>query len=98
MVLNVKAFLEKNGDVKGEIRRFQVPSGAAELYRLLSTKVADIFNLPENGFRMYWQGEAELFIPQCVCLCVWTRTERGGRNRITGTKNEANETGLNDTE
>lgn len=57
MVLNIKAFLEKNGEVKGEIRRFQVPSGAAELYQLLSTKVAEVFCLPENGFRMFWQGE-----------------------------------------
>lgn len=58
MVLNVKAFLEKNGDAKGEIRRFQVPTGShGELYGLLITKVSEIFALPENGFRMYWQGE-----------------------------------------
>lgn len=55
MALNVKAFLEKNGDVKGEIRRFQVPSNTTDLYRQLTTKVAEIFSLPENGFRLFWQ-------------------------------------------
>ncbi|XP_076468546.1 sequestosome-1-like [Babylonia areolata] len=55
MALNVKAFLEKNGDVKGEIRRFQVPSNSKDMFRLLSKKVADVFSLPESGFRLFWQ-------------------------------------------
>lgn len=56
MGLNVKAFLEKNGDVKGEIRRFQVSSpNPTDMFRLVNLKVAEVFALPENGFQMFWQ-------------------------------------------
>lgn len=77
MVLNIKAFLEKKGEVKGEIRRFQVPSGTAELYRLLSTKVAEVFCLPENGFRMFWQGETAF----SLSVCIYTRVD-GMNNKL----------------
>lgn len=53
--INVKAFLEKEGDVKGEIRRFQVPAGSRDLYGVLVEKVSEIFSLPQSGFRLYWQ-------------------------------------------
>eukprot|EP00745_Piridium_sociabile_P029036 TRINITY_DN47042_c0_g2_i1.p1 TRINITY_DN47042_c0_g2~~TRINITY_DN47042_c0_g2_i1.p1 ORF type:complete len:516 (+),score=130.87 TRINITY_DN47042_c0_g2_i1:303-1850(+) len=55
MALYVKAFLEKDGDVKGEIRRFTIPSTSKDLYNRLHKKVAEVFNFSENGFELYWQ-------------------------------------------
>ena len=55
--VNIKAFLEKNGDVKGEIRRFQLtPKDGNDLYATLVFKVSEVFGLPDN-FKLYWQGE-----------------------------------------
>lgn len=62
MAMNVKAYLEKNGDRKAEIRRFQVPSGSSDLYGRLRTKIAQTFKLPEEGFRLFWQDSDEDFI------------------------------------
>ncbi|KAL8609310.1 hypothetical protein ACOMHN_060038 [Nucella lapillus] len=62
MALYVKAYLEKNDDVKGEIRRFQVPEGTVDLYRKLVIKVAEIFSLPENTFQLFWQDNDGDFV------------------------------------
>lgn len=60
--INVKAFLERNGEVKGEIRRFQVPAGSRDLYQMLVDKISEIFSLPRNGFRLFWQDEDGDFV------------------------------------
>ncbi|KAK7485606.1 hypothetical protein BaRGS_00023181 [Batillaria attramentaria] len=64
MAVNVKAFLEKNGDVKGEIRRFQVQPTLFQndTFQILKNKVAEVFSLAGTDFRMYWQDQDGDFV------------------------------------
>lgn len=57
MALVVKAFLEKNNDVKGEIRRFQVEADSPDIYQDLVRKVGEIFALAPGSFQLFWQGK-----------------------------------------
>lgn len=64
MAVNVKAFLEKNGDVKGEIRRFQLQPTVfqRDTYQALKNKIAEVFSLEGSEFRLYWQDQDGDFV------------------------------------
>ena len=60
MSLTVKAYLEKDGKVDGEIRRFGVPADVSSSYDYLVKKVAAIFpSLREGHFSLYWKGNLD---------------------------------------
>lgn len=62
MALVVKAFLEKNNDVKGEIRRFQVEADSPDIYQDLVRKVGEIFALAPGSFQLFWQDSDGDFV------------------------------------
>ncbi|XP_060603186.1 sequestosome-1-like [Ruditapes philippinarum] len=65
MSLTVKAYLEKDGKIDGEIRRFAVPADVSSNYDYLVKKVAGFFpSLREGHFSLYWKdpdGDMVLF-------------------------------------
>lgn len=56
MSLTVKAFLQKDGNWDGEIRRFQIPADVSSSYDYLAKKLCDIFpSLRLGNFALYWK-------------------------------------------
>lgn len=98
--MNVKAFLEKNGDVKGEIRRFQLQPTVfqSDTFQLLKNKVTEVFSLDGNDFRMYWQdqdGDFIIFSSSLELQEAVSSSEADGLLRIyvkkTGTSEESSD-------
>ena len=57
MALNVKVYLEKDGNSKAEIRRFHIQGFPPQKrFESLKRKIADIFELNVDVIQLFWQG------------------------------------------
>jgi len=57
MAVTVKAFLELDGQMDGQIRRFPLPEADTTEFTYLHEKIAELFDgLQNTKFSLYWKG------------------------------------------